>query len=54
MSIWINLVPLALSAVVWWALSWVNRRRGWFRIGEILFWDVIVLVLIYLAWLHWF
>ena len=54
MSTLLNLVPLALSGVVWYAFSRLNRRRGWFRIGEVIFWDAIILVLIYLAWLHWF
>jgi hypothetical protein len=32
----------------------VNRRRRWFTIGEVIFWDVIVLIIIQLVWLRWF
>jgi hypothetical protein len=47
-------VPLLLAAIVW-AVFWhVNRERKWFTIGEMIFWDVIVLVLIQLVWLRWF
>jgi ABC-type sugar transport system ATPase subunit len=47
-------VPLGLAAALWYALHRVNRRRGWFRPGELIFWDAIALILITLAWLHWF
>ena len=54
MSPLLHLVPLGIAALGWLALHQVNRRRGWFRIGEVLFWDAILLVLIFLVWLRWF
>ncbi len=50
----VGLVPVLLSAVVWFGFWRVNRKRGWFTIGEVIFWDVIVLILIQLLWLRWF
>ena len=49
-----SFVPLFLAAVVWVAFWAVNRRRGCFSVGEVIFWDVIVLILIQLVWLRWF
>lgn len=49
-----SLVPPLLAALVWYALWAFNRRRRWFTIGELIFWDVIVLILIQLVWLRWF
>lgn len=49
-----SLVPPLLAAFVGYGLWAVNRRRGWFTIGEIIFWDVIVLIIIQLVWLRWF
>ena len=54
MSIVLGLVPLGLSAALWTALHMVNRRTGWFRTGELIFWDAILLILVYLVWLRWF
>lgn len=50
----IALAPIGFAAVFWFALHRFNRPRGWFRIGELIFWDAIALILIYLAWLRWF
>jgi hypothetical protein len=50
----VHLVPLGIAALGWFALHHLNRRRGWFRIGEVIFWDAIVLVLVFLVWLRWF
>ena len=47
-------VPLILAAVVWFAFWRVNRTRKWFTIGEVIFWDVVVLIVIQLVWLRWF
>jgi type IV secretory pathway TrbL component len=47
-------VPLLLAAVVWTAFWAVNRSRRWFSVGEMIFWDVIILILIQLVWLRWF
>jgi hypothetical protein len=38
----------------WYGLYRLNRPFGWFRLGELIFWDVILLVLVYLIWLIWF
>jgi len=54
MSAMLGLVPIPLAAVVWIVLHRLNRRTGWFRIGELVFWDAVALVLIYLLWLRWF
>ena len=49
-----SFVPLLLAAIVWIVFWLVNRKRGWFTTGEVIFWDVIVLILIQLVWLRWF
>ena len=54
MSPLVHLVPLAIAALGWLGLHRLNRRRGWFRIGELIFWDAILLVVIFLVWLRWF
>jgi hypothetical protein len=47
------LSALAFAAALWIALHRVNRRRGWFRTGELLFWDAIILIVVGLASLRW-
>ena len=47
-------VPIVIALVLWLVLHRLNRRFGWFRIGELIFWDAIVLILVYLVWLRWF
>jgi hypothetical protein len=54
MSVLIGFVPVAIAAVGWYGLYRLNRAKRWFRIGEIIFWDVILLILVYLVWLRWF
>jgi hypothetical protein len=54
MSTLIGLVPVAIAAAGWYGLHRLNRATRWFRIGEVIFWDVILLILIYLVWLRWF
>jgi hypothetical protein len=49
-----SFVPLLLAAIVWLGFWRVNRKRKWFTLGEVIFWDVIVLILIQLVWLRWF
>jgi hypothetical protein len=49
-----SFVPPLLAAIVWLGFWKVNRRLRWFTIGEVIFWDVIVLILIQLVWLRWF
>lgn len=51
MSPIIHLVPVAFSGLGWYLLYLLNRRKGWFRIGEIIFWDAIILILVFLVWL---
>jgi len=48
------LLPVGLAALFWIVLHRINRRLAWFRIGELIFWDAIALILITLAWLRWF
>jgi len=50
----LGLVPVGLAALGWYGFHRLNRRRGWFRVGELIFWDAILLVLVYLVWLRWF
>jgi hypothetical protein len=47
-------IPLLIAAAAWWGLARVNRLLHWFRKGEIVFWDAIILVIFYLVWLRWF
>jgi hypothetical protein len=54
MSPIIHLVPVALSGIGWYLLYLLNRRKDWFRIGEVIFWDAIILILVFLVWLIWF
>ena len=54
MNALVGLAPVAIAALGWYGLYRLNRRKRWFRIGEVIFWDAILLVLVYLAWLHWF
>lgn len=49
-----SFVPLFLAAVVWLGFWRLNQKTGWFTIGEVIFWDVIILILIQLVWLRWF
>jgi hypothetical protein len=50
----VHLVPLGLAALGWLALWRLNRARGWLRLGEVIFWDAILLVVVFLVWLRWF
>ena len=54
MSGLIHLVPLGIAAFLGVLLHRANRPRGWFRIGELIFWDVVLLVVVFLIWLLWF
>jgi hypothetical protein len=54
MSWFVGFIPLVIAAGIWWALARLNRSVRWFRIGELIFWDAIILVIIYLVWLRWF
>lgn len=50
----LGFVPLLLSAVVWLLFWRVNRNRRWFSFGEVIFWDINILIIIQLIWLRWF
>lgn len=50
----IHLIPLGISAALWLALARLNRPSGWLRRGELVFWDAILLVVVFLVWLRWF
>ena len=50
----LTMVPIAIAAAFWVGLHRLNRRLAWFRIGELIFWDAVCLILIYLVWLRWF
>ena len=54
MSLLMGLVPVAIAAVGWYGLYRLNRATRWFRLGEVIFWDAILLILVYLLWLRWF
>jgi hypothetical protein len=54
MSPIIHLIPLGISGVGWYLLYRLNRRKAWFRVGEVIFWDAIILILVFLVWLIWF
>lgn len=54
MTVLLTLMPLGFAALFWWGLYRVNLRRGWFRVGELIFWDAVALIVIYLVWLRWF
>lgn len=49
-----SFVPLILAAIFWLGFWQINRTKGWFTVGEMIFWDVIALILIQLVWLRWF
>lgn len=53
-NLWLHLIPLVLSVGLWLGLGLANRRLGWLRVGELIFWDAIVLVVVFLAWLRYF
>jgi hypothetical protein len=50
----LHVVPLGIAALGWVALHRLNRVKEWFRVGELIFWDAIILILIFLMWLRWF
>ena len=49
-----SFIPLLLAAIVWFGFWRVNQRKKWFTVGEVIFWDAIVLILIQLVWLRWY
>ncbi len=49
-----SFVPIVLAVIVWLGFWRINRAKRWFTVGEMIFWDVIVLIIIQLVWLRWF
>jgi hypothetical protein len=54
MSGLIHLIPLALAGCLSYLLYRVNKPRQWLRVGELIFWDVVFLIVVFLIWLIWF
>lgn len=54
MSGLVHLVPLAIGAGLGYLLYRVNRPRQWLRVGELIFWQIVLLIIIFLIWLIWF
>src|SRR5690606_32904061 len=50
----IHLIPVGVAAALWYLLYRLNRATGWLRTGEVVFWDAILLIAVFLAWLRWF
>ncbi len=50
----LHLLPVGVAAMVWYAFARLNRGTEWFRLGELIFWDAVILVLIFLLWLRWY
>ena len=50
----IHLVPLVLAGLCWYLLYRLNRSRQWLRLGELIFWDAVLLIAVFLIWLIWF
>lgn len=50
----IHLIPIGLAAALWFLVYRLNRATGWLRTGEVVFWDAIFLIVIFLVWLRWF
>ena len=54
MSHFVHLVPLAIATGLGFLLHRVNKSRQWLRVGELIFWDVVLLIVVFLIWLIWF
>ena len=50
----IHVIPLGIALALWLVLARANRTSGWFRTGELVFWDAILLIVVFLVWLRWF
>jgi hypothetical protein len=50
----LHVIPLIMAALGWYGFARINRGKGWFRLGEMIFWDAVFLVLVFLVWLRWF
>ena len=47
-------IPFPVAALCAWLFHRFNRRRKWFTLGELIFWDIIMLIVLQLIWLIWF
>lgn len=54
MNVGVVFAPLIAAALFGWWFWRLNRRVGWFTTGELIFWDVIALIVLQLFWLIWF
>lgn len=54
MTVLLHIMPVGLAALGWYGLYRLNRRTRWFRLGELIFWDVVFLILLFLVWLRWY
>lgn len=54
MTALLHIVPVGLAALGWYGLYRLNRRTRWLRLGELIFWDVVFLILLFLVWLRWY
>jgi len=50
----LHFIPVAFSVLIWVGINRVNKQKNWFRTGEIIFWDIIILIIVFLFWLKWF
>jgi hypothetical protein len=50
----IHLLPVGFAMACWYLAYRVNRVHRWFRVGELVFWDVVLLIVVFLFWLIWF
>ncbi len=54
MSTLIVFLPVPVAVLVGWLFYRFNRERRWFSVGEMIFWDIIVLIVLQLLWLIWY
>ena len=54
MSTFAVFIPVPVAALFAWLFYRFNRHHRWFTIGEMIFWDIILLVVLQLTWLIWF
>jgi len=54
MTAFLHVIPIGVAALGWYGLYRLNRGTRWFRLGELIFWDVVLLILIFLVWLRWY
>jgi hypothetical protein len=50
----VAIVPLVLAVACWLIFHRFNRSVRWFSVGELIFWDAILVIVLQLVWLIWF